>query len=133
MSVAEMKIVFIFLSFLILGIFILCLNRYLKSREDEFFSALTQYFTCEAFGHVEGKCDRNTFTKVYNPVMFSVLYIFMGLIPLSILNFVLKWNSVKTAGVTMRKFVGKRLFRFQESSDKTTSDDHSSDQTHSSP
>lgn len=124
-SVAEKKIVLVFLSFLILGMFILCLNGYLQSREDEFESALAQYFACEAFGYVEGKCDHNTITNVYSPFVIAALYLFLSLLPLSILNYVLKWKSVKKAGKSMRKFASKRSLLFQESSLKLSSENES--------
>ena len=62
---------------------------------DKFIAALTDYFKCEALGHVTGKCNRSEFEQYYNPYMSAISYIFIGLIPLGIINFVLKWNSVK--------------------------------------
>lgn len=132
MSIAEKKIIIVFVSFLVLGVFILILNRYLKAKEGEYISAVTQYFACEAFGYVEGKCDRTTFTKVYSSFMLAILYVLMSLMPLSMLNFVLKWKSVKKAGTSMRKFVRKSSLLLRESSIKTATESLESEQGQSS-
>ncbi|XP_019859817.1 PREDICTED: uncharacterized protein LOC109588071, partial [Amphimedon queenslandica] len=49
----------------------------IEAKSDKFEAALMQYFECEAFGHIPGKCDRGTFEKIYNPYMSAIAYILM--------------------------------------------------------
>ena len=60
---------------------------------------MTDYFKCEALGHVPGKCNRSEFEQYYSPYMSAISYTLIGLVPLGILNFVLKWRSVKEVTV----------------------------------
>ena len=69
------------------------------AQSDKFIAAVTDYFKCEALGHVPGKCNRSEFEQYSNPYMSAVSYTLIGLIPLGILNFVLKWRSVKEIAV----------------------------------
>ena len=64
------------------------------TKSDKFIAAVTDYFKCEALGHVPGKCNRSEFEHYNNPYMSSITYVLIGLIPLGILNFVLKWKSI---------------------------------------
>ena len=65
------------------------------SNADETVDGLITYFACESSGHVPGKCDRTIFERYTQPYMSAVAYILMGLFPLSIMNFVVKWNAIK--------------------------------------
>ena len=56
-------------------------------------------FKCEALGHVPGKCNISEFEQYYNPYIRAISYILVGLIPLSVLNLVLKWSSVKEIAI----------------------------------
>ena len=96
LSTAEKKILLVFTSYVIFGVFILGQVSDITAKSDKFQAALREYFECEAFGHVPGKCDRGTFDKIFSPYTSVITYILMSLIPLSILNFILKWSSVKT-------------------------------------
>ena len=97
LSIAEKKILLVFTSFIIFGFFILGHVSDITAKSDKFQAALEEYFECEAFGHIPGKCDRGTFDKIFSPYTSAIAYILMSLIPLSILNFIIKWSSVKTA------------------------------------
>ena len=57
--------------------------------------AFEDYFTCEFVGHTPGRCDRNGFEKFTYPYLSIIAYLFIGLIPISILNFVINWQSMK--------------------------------------
>ena len=96
LSTAEKKILLVFTSFIIFGVFILGHVSDITAKSGKFQAALREYFECEAFGYVPGKCDRGTFDE--SPYMSIIVYMLMSLIPLSILNFILKWSSVKNAG-----------------------------------
>ena len=75
---------------------------YVTATADKFTTALTDYFKCEALGHVPGKCSRSKFEQYHTPLMSAIAYTLMGLIPLSFLNYVLKWRSIKE--VTVKSF-----------------------------
>ncbi|XP_019853214.1 PREDICTED: uncharacterized protein LOC109582744 isoform X2 [Amphimedon queenslandica] len=98
LSTAEKKILLVFAFFIIFGIFILGYVSDIEAKSGKIKVALREYFECEAFGHIPEKCDRGTFDKIYNPYMSFTAYMLMSLIPLSVLNFILKWRSVKSAG-----------------------------------
>ena len=81
--------------FIIFAVFTLVHSAIVTAKSDKFISAVTDYFKCEALGHVPGKCNRSEFEHIYSPYMSAISYALIGLIPLGILNFVLKWRSVK--------------------------------------
>ena len=86
------------------GVFITVKTAIATAKSDKFIAALTNYFKCEALGYVPGKCNRSEFEQYYNPYMGAISYILMGLVPLGILNFVLKWRSIKKACITLKSF-----------------------------
>ncbi|XP_019854875.1 PREDICTED: uncharacterized protein LOC109583829 [Amphimedon queenslandica] len=111
LNTAEKKILLVFTFFIIFGAFNVAHQSNITAKSDEFEAALEEYFECEAFGHIPGKCDRGTFEKIrmYSSYMSAIAFILMSLIPLSILNFILKWSSVKSAGNKAVKLT-KRCF-----------------------
>ena len=70
---------------------------YVAATSDKLITALTNYFNCEALGYVPGKCNRSEFEQYYNPYITVISYTLIGLV----LNFVLKWMSVKEAVVKL--------------------------------
>ena len=62
---------------------------------DKFVEALTAYFICELSGHVPGKCDRSEFEQYKHPYASVISNILLGLFPISILNYVLKFEKIK--------------------------------------
>ena len=109
MSTAEKKIVLIFTSVSVFSLFSLGYVSSVIARFPAFEAALTQYFECEAFGHDQGKCSRSIFEKMYSPYMSAVTYFLVGLVSLSILNFVIKWKKMKTNGRTIARNFSKVL------------------------
>ena len=99
LSVVEIKILIAILLFLVFAIFILVHSAIARAKSDKFFAALTDYFKCEALGHVPGNCNRYDIEQYDNPYISAISYILIGLIPLSVLNVVLKWSSVKEIAV----------------------------------
>ena len=82
-------------SFILFAVFTLVQNSLGIASFDTFITSLTDYFKCEAFGHIPGKCNRSSFEQQYNQYLTALNNILLGLIPLTILNFVLKWRSVQ--------------------------------------
>ena len=111
LSTAEKKILLVFTSFTIFGVFTVGNQSSIEANSDKLGAALMQYFECEALGHVPGKCDRGTFENIYSPYLSAITYILMSLTSLSILNFILKWSSVKSTGNKAVKLT-KRCLRF---------------------
>ena len=65
------------------------------ANSDKLVEALTTYFICELSGHVPDKCDRSEFEQYTHPYVSVVSNILLGLFPISILNYVLKFEKVK--------------------------------------
>ena len=95
MSIAEKKIFLIFTSVSVFSLFFLGYSSNLLAKYQIFKAALTQYFECEAFGHVPGKCGKEAFEKIYSPIVGAVAHFLLGIVSLSILNFVVKWERIK--------------------------------------
>ena len=119
LSTAEKKILLVFLSISTFGAFILAHFNSTITRFNKFITALTQYFECEALGHIPGKCNRETFEKIHSPYMDAITYMLMGLVTLSVLNFVLKWSSFKKAKDSV-KFYIKRSTLIIRGNDSST-------------
>ena len=111
LSTAEKKIIIALCSFILFAVVTLVQNSLGLATLDTFIAGLTDYIKCEAFGHIPGKCNRSDFEQHYNQYLAAISNILMGLIPLSILNFVLKWRSVQKKA----KIFFKRLRRSTES------------------
>ena len=99
--------------FIVFSVFTLVHSAIVTAKSDKFVSVLTDYFKCEALGHVPGKCSRSEFEHIYSPYMSGIAYALIGLIPLGILNFVLKWRSVK-------EVAGKSFHRLSRKSSEIT-------------
>ena len=67
---------------------------------DKVIEGLLTYFKCELSGHVPDKCDRSSFEQYSRPYMTAVSYLLLGLIPLSILNYVF---NIKQAKESLRR------------------------------
>ena len=82
---------------IVFGIYILGAFSDTIAKANELIFLLTDHFKCEALGHVPGKCSREPFERLISPYVLIVAHILLGLAPLSILNFVFKWSSIKKA------------------------------------
>ena len=54
-------------SFIVFAVFTLVHTGYVTATADKFTAALTDYFKCEALGHVPGKCSRSKFEQYHTP------------------------------------------------------------------
>ena len=99
LSVVEIKLLVAILFFLVFAIFLSVHSAIFTAKSDKVIAGLTDYFKCEALGHVPGKCNRYDIEQYDNPYISAISYILIGLIPLGVLNFVLKWRSVKEIAV----------------------------------
>ena len=66
-STAEKKILISMRSFIVFAVFTLVHTEYVAAKADKFIGALTDYFKCEALGHVPGKCSRSKFEHYLTP------------------------------------------------------------------
>ena len=99
LSTGERKILIAVTLFLVFAIYTLVHGAIFTAISDNFLAAVTDYFKCEALGYVPEKCNRSEFEQYDNPYMSAIYYTLTGLVPLGILNFVLKWRSVKKVAV----------------------------------
>ena len=108
LNTAEKKILLVILMFTIFSIYILGITSNNIAVSERLTSTLTDYFKCEALGHVPGRCNREPIERITTPYFSAISYLLLGLIPLSILNFVFKWSSVKKAKEKLTAFLRKR-------------------------
>ena len=94
LSKAEKKLMIIFCTFIVFGVFILAFTALVTSSADEFVDGLMEYFTCEAGGHIPNRCSREVFEKHTYPYVAMVSYLLLGTMPITILNYVLDWRIV---------------------------------------
>ena len=99
LSVAEKKMLIAICLLIVFPVFTLVHTATFTAQSDKFIAAVTDYFKCEALGHVPGKCNKSEFEQYCNPYMSAISYTLLGLVPLAILNFVLKWRSVKEIAI----------------------------------
>ena len=64
--------------------------------EDILWSSIRDYFLCEAVGHVEGKCSRESFEKYLAPSLEAVTYIMRAFFPVVYLMFVINPEKILT-------------------------------------
>lgn len=94
LSTAEKKIILIFVSILILALTILAYTSHVSATANKFKMALAEYFQCEAFGYEPGKCD-HSYDGIVSPYWSMTVYGMVGFVPISVLNYVLNWESIK--------------------------------------
>ena len=70
--------------------------------EDKLWSAIQAYFLCEAVGHVDGKCSRESFEKYLAPPLDALFYIATTFLPFVFLMFVI---NVEETLKRVKKFV----------------------------
>ena len=95
LNTAEKKILAVFIMYIIFGVHTQVEVAIDLANADKFVEALTTYFICELSGHVPGKCDRSEFEQYKHPYASVISNILLGLFPISILNYVLKFEKIK--------------------------------------
>ena len=95
LTTAEKKIIIIFLSVMVFGVYTMVHFGVVTGTTDEKIELLTKYFFCEASGHVPGRCDRKALEQyLYQNYMSIFAYVLLGIIPIAILNFVVNWEKL---------------------------------------
>ena len=96
LSKAEKKLMLIFCSFIVFGVYTTAFVSLITKHgnRSRFGNGLTEYFACEASGHVPGRCSREVFEKYSYPYVAMVSYLLLGSVPITHLNYVLDWQSV---------------------------------------
>ena len=85
----------IFLTFVVFGVYLLVHFGIVNGYSDKVNEGFEDYFACEASGHMPGKCNRGVFERYLFPYMSAVAYILLGLLPFTVLNFVVNWDKLK--------------------------------------
>ena len=62
--------------------------------EDELWSSIRDHFLCEAVGHVEGKCSRESFERYLAPLLEGLFYIMAALFSVAYLLFVINLEQI---------------------------------------
>ena len=96
LKATEKKIMLVITTFIFFSIYTLASVSNTIAVSNRLKSALNEYFKCEALGHVPGKCSRKHFEKFMTPYVSAISYLVLGFIPLSILNFLFKWKSLRS-------------------------------------
>ena len=103
---AEKKLLLVLLSVLVFGILISVYFTIFGATRRDFVIAVQKYFTCEASGHVPGKCSRDEVEKYSTPFLAMFSYISLVLFPLLSLNFVINWQKITNIQCTWFKSDG---------------------------
>ena len=111
LGTAEKKILAIFVAYIIFGVYTLVYVSIVTANSHKFGEALTAYFKCKLSGDVPHKCDRSEFEQYKYPYVSSISFILIGLLPISILNYVLKFEIVKKLLLSRLVSLGKRLIQ----------------------
>ena len=68
----------------------------ITARRKTITPATLQYFACEAYGHVPGKCDRALFEQYYDYWGLScATFLLAGFIPLVNLTFIINFQKIQ--------------------------------------
>lgn len=94
MTAAEKKIIVIAVIFIIFGSYSMIHIGIVTGNMDKVREEFAKYFLCESTGHIPGKCDRSEFEQHLHPYMSAVAYVFLGLIPVGVLNFIVNWERL---------------------------------------
>ena len=99
---------------IIYGYFVLFLSilysqqAVLLAEKDSYRDAVNSYFLCEAVGHVEGKCSRESFEQYSHPLLEIACYIALPLLPIITLLYLINCRSLKA---TVKEMTGTKLLR----------------------
>ena len=77
LSTAEKKIILVFISFLIFGVYTMVHVAIVTAYSDEVIEGLLTYFKCELSGHVPNKCDRSSFERYSRPYVSECGFIYI--------------------------------------------------------
>ena len=91
-----MKITIIYAYFVVFLSIINSQEAVLFAEEDSYRNAVDSYFLCEAVGHVEGRCSRESFEQYSHPLLEIARYIALTLFPVVVLLYLINCKSLKT-------------------------------------
>lgn len=94
LKAAEKKVLLILVTFTVSGMYNLVGEVSVIVEKNPLYYAVTNYFACEASGHVPGQCSREEFDKLAIPYLSGISYFIFVAIPLTMLIFVINWKSV---------------------------------------
>ena len=95
-SAAEKRLIVILSYYILFGIISMVTTSVSTSNLSQmFFNSIASHFSCEALGYTPGKCDRGLFEQYSTSWLFTLTYIFHGLIPVVSLVFVLDTKELK--------------------------------------
>ena len=93
-EVLKKKVLLILAYFIVVIAMLIARSGINELFEEALWSSIRDYFLCEAVGHVEGKCSRESFEKYLAPLLEGLLYIMVGLFPVVYLLFVVNLEQI---------------------------------------
>ena len=95
-STAEKKLLAVLCYYILFGITALVSFAFYLAQKETLTATTIQYFTCEATGHVPGKCDRGLFEQ-HDDIwwLICISFILLGFIPTVNLIFVVNFGEVR--------------------------------------
>ena len=114
--VAEVKITIIYTYFVVFLSVINCEEAVLFAERDSYRDAVDSYLLCEAVGHVEGRCSRDSFEQYSHPLLEIARYIALALLPAVVLLYLINCSSLKASVKEMKVIKVLRSFSSSQTS-----------------
>lgn len=91
----EKKLFLVFIGFLVFGILNQSRSTFDAGNKKAYQKALTDYFTCELFGHTPGLCNREDFERHTAPILVLSSTIAFAFVPMLAVVFITNWTNLK--------------------------------------
>ena len=93
-EVLRAKVLLMLAYFIVLISVLIAISGITVLFEEVLWNSIRDYFLCEAVGHVEGKCSRESFEKYLAPLLDGLSYVTSGLFTVVYLLFVLNLEHI---------------------------------------
>ena len=119
---AEVKITIIYAYFVVFLAILISQEAVVLAERDSYRDAVDSYFLCEAVGHMEGRCSRESFEQYSHPLLDIARYIALTLLPVAVLLYLINCRSLRAKVKEMKVIKVVRSFSLgQPSTSLTTS------------
>ena len=99
-----MKITIIYAYFVFFVTILNSKEAVLFAERDSYWDAVDDYFLCEAVGHVEGRCSRESFEQYSHPLLDIARSFALTFLPVVVMLYLINCSSLK-ANVKEMKFI----------------------------
>ena len=118
---AEIKITIIYTYFVISLLMILSQKAVLFSERESYRKAVNRYFLCEAVGHVEERCNRESFEQYSHPILNIAHYTINIIFPAIILLYLINCRTLKSTFMEMKAIKALKSLSTRTRTSKNTS------------